>query len=165
MLEEPGFEEPGFEKPRPEEPMPQEPLPLEPKPQQPQPHTAPSNSSSGSSWATDFAITDIYPDKMPYGQFLFSITNHGPKMAKNAQVPVACNAVATNYSNGSESSTGTGSMQIKVNLSTSQTKEYATGLSLNTRNFWCQVTCQIQETRLDSNPGNNQYSETVPPPP
>lgn len=149
----------------PEEPMPQEPLPQEPQPQQPQPQPAASNSSSGSSWATDFAITDIYPVKIPYRQFWFRITNHGPKTAKNVQVPVTCNAVATNYFNGSKSTAGTGSMQIKVNLSPGQTREYATGLKLDTKNFWYQVTCHIQGTQLDSNPGNNKYSETVPPPP
>lgn len=173
FFEEPRHEEPMFEEPRPEEPMPQEPLPPEPQPQsqqpqpqQPQPQQpAPKNSAANAQWATDFAITDIYPGKMPYGQFWFRITNHGPKTASNVQVPVVCNAASTNYFNGTKGNASTGTMNIKVNLKPGETKEYATGLKLDTKNFWYQVTCQIQGTPLDSNPGNNQYSETVPPPP
>jgi len=168
FFEEPQHEEPFFEEPRHEEPLPQEPLPPEPQPQpqQPQPQQpAPKNNNASTQWATDFAITDIYPGKMPYGQFWFRITNHGPKTASNVKVPVVCNAASTNYFNSSKANASTGTMMITVNLKPGQTKEYATGLKLDTKNFWYQVTCQIQGTPLDSNPGNNQYSETVPPPP
>jgi len=183
-FEEPKFEEPFFEEPQfeeqhheepfhPEEPAPAEPMPQEPQqpasqqpqPQPKQPQPQPQQPAKNEPWATDFAITDIYPGKMPHGQFWFRLTNHGPKNASNVNVPVVCVAESTNYFNGSKASASTGRMVVKAKIGPGQTQAFATGLKLDTKNFWYQVTCEIQTTDLDINPGNNGYSETVPPPP
>ena len=163
MHEEPQPEEPWMHEEHPPEPMPQQP-PQQPAPQQP---AAPQPPSGGSSkaWSTDLAVTDIYPGKLPYGQFWFRITNHGPKTASNVQVPVICRSLITNYFNGSKSTDGPVTITINANLKPGETKAYNTNLTTDTKNFWYNVTCEVNPNFNDPNPGNNSYSEIIPPPP
>ena len=114
----------------------------------------------GGQFSADIAVTDIYPGRQPHGQFFVRITNHGPGTLRNVNVPVSCSAERTDKNNGQLSSGGNRNFSVNLNLNPGQTREFATGLTLDTNVFSYLIGCEVHPGFAD-NPGNNVYSETL----
>jgi hypothetical protein len=65
------------------------------------------------------------------------------------------------YGGGLPSGHGAG-FPITVSLTPGQTGEFGTGISVDTSQAWYDVTCTVQPSFNDPNPGNNSYSRTFP---
>lgn len=111
-------------------------------------------------FTADIAVTDIFPGKQPHGQFFVRITNHGPGTLRNVNVQVSCSAERTDKNNGQLSSGGNRNFNVNLNLNPGQTREFATGLNLDTNVFSYLIGCEVHPGFAD-NHSNNVHSETL----
>ena len=116
---------------------------------------------SGGQFTADIAVTDIYPDNQPHGQFFVRITNHGPGTLCNVNVQVSCSVERSDKSNGQLSSGGNRNFNVNLNLIPGQTREFSTGINLDTNVFAYLVGCEVHPGFNDPNPGNNVYGENI----
>lgn len=114
----------------------------------------PGNSGQ---FSADIAVTDIYPDNQPHGQFFVRITNRGPGTLQNVQVTANCTSDRTDKNNGQTNSRG---IQIPMTLilQPGQQQAFATGINLDTNVFSYLIFCEVQ-TGFDPDPVNNVYAE------
>jgi hypothetical protein len=117
--------------------------------------------NQGGQFTADLAVTDMFAGNQPHGQFFVRITNHGPGTLSNVNVQVSCSAERSDKSNGNLSSGGNRNFNVKLNMSPGQTREFATGLSLDTNVFDYLVGCEVHPGFNDPNPGNNVYGEML----
>ncbi len=113
----------------------------------------------GGGWATDVAVTDIYPGNQPHGQFFFRITNHGPGTMHNVQVRVFCTAERSDINNGNLSSGGSRTITVNLNMRPGETRSFPTQISLDMNTFDYLVGCEAQPGFHDPNMGNNVHHE------
>ena len=151
--------EPPPEEHMPGEEPPPEPPPGEPPPPQPEP-PAPPSGGGGGAFKTDVAVTDIYPDKTPHGQFHVRITNHGPGTLNNVTVPVVCQYERTDKNNKSQSAQGA-TISVKLSIAPGSQKSFPTTLNLDTDVFEYLIACEVLPNFDDPNPGNNVYNEMI----
>ncbi len=122
----------------------------------------------GGTWGVltaDLAVTDLYPDNMPQGSVWVRITNHGHGTVTNVEIQLSVSAVRTEYVGGAKSTLAQAPRSITINLAPGQTAAFDTRLKINTSQYWYQVMATIQVPFKDPNPGNDSYTETIPPPP
>ena len=112
-------------------------------------------------FSADIAVTDIFPGKQPHGQFFVRITNHGPDTLSSVNVHVSCSAERSDKNNGNLSNGGNRNFNVNLNMPPGQTREFATGLSLDTNVFDYLVGCEVHPGFNDPNPGNNVYGEML----
>ncbi len=113
----------------------------------------------------DLTVTDIFPQSLPTGNVDMRITNNGPDALTNATVGTACTATIHQYVLGSPTTNVSSYRTDTITLAAGQTGVYSTGIGItNSTKYWYEFTCEVNFT-LDSNIGNNSYSETIPPPP
>ena len=151
-------EEPPPEPPPGEEPPP-DPPPGEPPPPPPPP-PAPPSGGGGGAFTADVAVTDIFPDKMPHGQFHVRITNHGPGTLNNVTVPVVCQYERTDKNNKSQSAQGA-TISVKLGIAPGEQMSFPTTLNLDTDVFEYLIACEVLPNFDDPNPGNNVYNESI----
>jgi len=108
----------------------------------------------------DVAVTDIYPDGRPHGQFHMRITNHGPHALRNVPVRVHSSAARTDKNNGQKSSGGDTKRTVVLNLRPGQTQTFPTGINLDTNVFRYRVDCRVNPRFPDQHPGNNHRTKT-----
>ena len=121
----------------------------------------PGNPAAGlpAGFNADVAVTDIYPDGRPHGQFHLRITNHGPHALRNVPVRVHCSSARTDKNNGQKSSGGDTKHTFVLNLRPGQSQSFPTGLNLDTNVFRYRVDCRVNPKFLDQHPGNNHRTE------
>lgn len=117
--------------------------------------------NQGGQFTADLAVTDIFAGNQPHGQFFVRITNHGPGNLSNVNVQVSCSSERSDKSNGNLSSGGNRNFSVNLNMGPGQTREFATGLTLDTNVFDYLVGCEVQPGFNDPNPGNNVYGEML----
>ena len=108
-------------------------------------------------FTADIAVTDIYPDNQPHGQFFVRITNRGPGTLSNVNVTARCTSDRTDKNNGQSNSRGI-QIPITLNLQPGQQQAFATGITLDTNVFSYIIFCEVQ-TGFDPVPVNNVYAE------
>lgn len=123
-----------------------------------------NNSYSRTFPTTDLTVTDLFPLSLPQGDIHARITSNGPDSLTNADVQLSCTVDVHPYGGGIAFGQAP-SFPITVSLSPGQTSEFPTSISVDTTQAWYEVTCTVQPPFADPNPGNNSYSETIPPPP
>ena len=108
-------------------------------------------------------MTDLFADKLVQGKVYTRITNHGPDSVTNANVQLICSADATDSNN--ITLVILQNSQVNVSLNPGQTKEFNTGITVDTNKYWYVVTCNIQTPGLflgDPKPGDDSYTEKIP---
>ena len=108
-------------------------------------------------FTADIAVTDIYPDNQPHGQFFVRITNRGPGTLQNVKVTANCTSDRTDKNNGQWNSRGI-HIPLTLNLQPGQQQAFATGINLDTNVFSYLIFCEVQ-TGFDPVPVNNVYAE------
>lgn len=108
----------------------------------------------------DLAVTHLFATASPAGDVRARITNNGPGTLTNVNVQLSC-TVGVNPYGGIPSGHGAG-FPITVSLTPGQTGEFGTGVSIDTSQAWYDVSCTVQPSFNDPNPGNNSYSRTFP---
>jgi hypothetical protein len=114
--------------------------------------------------SVDLAVTDLFADKQVQGKVFARITNHGPDSATNANVQLFCSAQVVDSSNNPQPAVANSS-QVNVSLNPGQTKEFNTGITVDTTKYWYVFTCDISTPGQflgDDKPGNNNYTEKIP---
>jgi hypothetical protein len=113
--------------------------------------------------SVDLAVTDLFADKQVQGKVFTRITNHGPDSVTNINVQLFCSADVTDSSN--KTFVVVQPSQVTVSLNPGQTKEFNTGITVDTTKYWYLVKCEISTPGLllgDPKPGNNSYTEKIP---
>ena len=113
------------------------------------------------SLTADLAVTHLFATASPAGDVRARITNNGPGTLTNVNVQLSCTAGVNPWGGGIPSGHGAG-FPITVSLTPGQTGEFGTGISIDTSHGWYDVTCTVQPSFSDPNPGNNSYSRTFP---
>jgi hypothetical protein len=131
---------------------------------------SPAVPPGGSSWGiltADLAVTDIFATSLPKGDLYVRITNNGPDRVQMDSLQVNCFMSIHDYSGQSKPPLASGApMSVPVDLSPGQTKEYQIHHpGFDTTQHWYEYSCAVVPKFNDPNPGNNKYSETIPPPP
>ncbi len=124
--------------------------------------------SGGGSWGqtqVDLAVTDLYTDNWPLGEIYIRVTNNGPGSVTNTANNLIQFAIIVHPYSGAPQIVQGPSTTITISLVPGETKAYRTYTSLDGVNNWYEVSAEIVPVTADPNPGNNQYSETFPPPP
>ena len=131
----------------------------------PQPPAPPGSSSWGATKA-DLAITDLFPQSQPKGAVMLRLTNNGPQAVNSVDVETTCVAKLNAWTQGAQGQTAQKDFKISVGqLNAGQTSEHYTGIDVDTKQYWYDITCTVKPPFNDSNSGNNTYKETIPPPP
>jgi hypothetical protein len=130
---------------------------------------SPAVPPGGSSWGiltADLAVTDIFATSLPKGDLYLRITNNGPDRAQVDWLQINCMFQIYRY-NGTKPPLALGAlMSVPVDLNPGQTKEYQIyHPDFDTTNQWYEYSCAVAPKFNDPNPGNDRYSETIPPPP
>lgn len=113
--------------------------------------------------SVDLAITDIYPQNLPKGEVYVRITNNGPDSVTNLKLTLLCTADKTNNATGVKTNVAKDyPSSITLNLKPGQTQTFATNVLVDTTTDWYAFECQLAYA-FDSKPGNNKYSERIPP--
>jgi hypothetical protein len=108
----------------------------------------------------DLAVTDIFPDSLPQGEVYCRITNNGPDVLQNTTVELETDVVE--FTDPSQLLVYSHTTSLTVTLQPGETREFDTGLSVNTsNNRRYSVSCEITSALLDPNPGNNLYLELI----
>jgi hypothetical protein len=116
---------------------------------------------NGGQWKTDVALTDIYAGKKPHGQFWVRVTNHGPGVMKNVQLPIVCGYNTVDKNTGLFGPSDQKFINVKLSLKPGQTKAFPTKLSLDTNTFEYYVGCSASPQFNDTNNWNNHRNEVI----
>jgi hypothetical protein len=119
----------------------------------------------GGSWGiltADLAVTDLYPDSLPQGEVYVRITNNGPDSLANISVELDCSGTAY-LAQGGTVAVATFPQTISVSLTPGQTAAFDTTIPVDTTQATYQLICSIQVGFKDDVPGNDSYTEWIPP--
>ncbi len=160
---------PPREEPRPpleptppqEEPRP----PLEPTPphEEPRPplEPTPPHEPGPEGPVADLAVTDIYPDNLPFGTLFVRITNNGPATLMTYPVILICGAHGRQWANQSPPDVHDMHQEYVIQLAPGETEAVATNIQIDANLFQYEVTCEVVAD-IDPEPGNNIYTEMIP---
>jgi uncharacterized cupredoxin-like copper-binding protein len=110
----------------------------------------------------DLAVTDIFPQTLPQGDFYCRITNNGPDALQNATVWLLTIVIEHEKTPGGNATLAQYSATITVTLLPGETGEFSTGIGhlVDTSKYWYEITCEIGADS-DPNPNNNIYTEII----
>ncbi len=113
------------------------------------------------SLSADLTVTHLFATASPAGDIRARVTNNGPDTLTNVNVQLSCSANVNPYGGGIPYGHGS-DFPITVNLAPGQTGEFGTGISVDTSQAWYGVSCTVQPSFNDPNPGNNSHSRSFP---
>jgi len=105
---------------------------------------------------TDLAVTDIFPQSLPQGEVFCRITNNGPDALQNASVQLYTHVITDTNPSGVINLASS----LTVTLQLGETREFDTGMSVDTTIQGYEITCQVALPQ-DPNPNNDSYSEKI----
>ncbi|MAU13778.1 MAG: hypothetical protein CL607_28435 [Anaerolineaceae bacterium] len=118
--------------------------------------TQTSGSGDNDGWETDVAITDLFLESA--GQMNMRITNHGPKVMNNVNVPVQCEAFGSNDS-GAQTHRPPVNWVFTMSAAPGQTETFMTNWTLDRNAYMWTVYCHTN-TDYDADTSNTEYSES-----
>jgi len=111
---------------------------------------------------TDLAVTDIFPENLPFGDLKVRITNHGPTPLTTYPAEVICHAHGVSWGGPAHGEEDRNShQQIILSLGPGDTDEFEAGITIDANLYQYEVVCEVW-TDIDSQHHNNVYMEMVP---
>jgi hypothetical protein len=115
-----------------------------------------------SSIHTDLAVTDIFPENLPFGDLKLRITNHGPTPLTAYPAEVICHAHGISWGGPEHGQEDREShQQIILSLGPGDTDEFEVGITIDANLYQYEVVCEVW-TDIDPEHHNNIYMEMVP---
>jgi hypothetical protein len=108
----------------------------------------------------DLALTDLLLQTKPQGNVVVQLKNNGPDSLVNVNVDVWCSTVDVKRYDGSPASGQEVTSPIPVSLSSGQTADFQTGLSIDISQAAYVVSCEVKPAFIDPDPTNN-YSGLI----
>jgi hypothetical protein len=126
-------------------------------PRQPEGH-----QGEGADVRTDLAVTDIFPENLPFGDLKLRITNHGPTPLTTYPAEIICHAHGVSWGGPEHGQEDREShQQIILSLGPGDTDEFEAGITIDANLYQYEVVCEVWAD-IDPEHHNNVYMEMVP---
>lgn len=111
---------------------------------------------------TDLAVTDIFPEILPFGDLKARITNNGPTPLTTYPAELFCHAHGVSWGGPEHGEEDREShQQVILSLGPGDTDEFETGIKIDANLYQYEVICEVW-VDIDPEPQNNFYMEMVP---